>query len=371
MQIRILDSELQMSRTFGAFKLEYDTIENANGLYDIVFTHRELIQDNFDSIKKYLKSTTKIVTDISIESGNIDTFLDKYEFITKNNSFDFYLLCDTILKNKTKFNNNVKILDDFSVVFYAYLSEYSDNHMSLNNTLFADTHDGFLSLNNSCRLHRVYLLTQLLKRNFSLEKCSFLFSTGTPHGWQYNREIFIDCLDELLKQQNINSELYNTVINYKLPKILDYDNTNPLYIYNDINDLYKTILNLVSENLTGMSDGDISKDKLFTFTEKTIKPFLAKQMPLFFALPGHVNLLRNLGFDVFDDIIRHDYDAELDSVKRLDMLLDELDRLLKVDLLEFKNKNQIRFDKNYNHLFDLSKEGYQKVKSFLYEEILK
>jgi hypothetical protein len=74
---------------------------------------------------------------------------------------------------------------------------------------------------------------------------------------------------------------------------------------------------------------------------------------------------------VFDDIIRHDYDAELDSVKRLDMLLDELDRLLKVDLLEFKNKNQIRFDKNYNHLFDLSKEGYQKVKSFLYEEILK
>ena len=128
---------------------------------------------------------------------------------------------------------------------------------------------------------------------------------------------------------------------------------------------------MVSENLTGMSDGDISKDKLFTFTEKTIKPFLAKQMPLFFALPGHVNLLRNLGFDMFDDIINHNYDNELDSVKRLDMLLDELDRLLKVDLLQFKNNNQTRFDKNYNHLFDLSKEGCQKVKSFLYEEILK
>lgn len=371
MQIRILDSELQMSRIFGIFKLEYDTIENVSGLYDIVFTHRELMQDNFDSIKKYLKPTTKIVTDISVESGNIDVFLDKYEFITKNNSFDFYLLCDTTLKNKTKFNSNVKILDDFSILFHAYLNKYSDDRMSLTNTLFADTHDGFLSLNNSCRLHRVYLFTQLLKRNFSLDKCSFLFSTGTPNGWQYNRDVFIDCLDTLMKQQNINSEVYNLAINYKLPKTLDYDTTNGLYIYNDINYLYKTILNLVSENLTGMTDGDISKDKLFTFTEKTVKPFLAKQIPLFFALPGHVNLLRNLGFDMFDDIVNHEYDNELDSVKRLDMLLDELDRLLTVDLLEFKNKNQVRFDKNYDLLFNLSNKGYEKVKSFLYEEILK
>ena len=242
--------------------------------------------------------------------------------------------------------------------------------MSINNNLFADTHDGFLSLNNSCRMHRVYLFTQLLKRNFSLDKCSFLFSTGTPNGWQYNEEVFISSLDTLLKQKLINKNLYDTAKKYPLPKILDYNTKNPLYIYNDTNYLYRTILNLVSENLTGMTEGDISRENVMTFTEKTIKPFLAKQIPIFFALPNHVNLLRNLGFDMFDDIINHDYDNEIDSVKRLDLILIELERVINIDLIDFKSKNQYRFDNNYNNLFKLSDLGYQKVKSFLYQEIL-
>ena len=119
-----------------------------------------------------------------------------------------------------------------------------------------------------------------------------------------------------------------------------------------------------------MTEGDISRENVMTFTEKTIKPFLAKQIPIFFALPNHVNLLRNLGFDMFDDIINHDYDNEIDSVKRLDLILIELERVINIDLIDFKSKNQYRFDNNYNNLFKLSDLGYQKVKSFLYQEIL-
>lgn len=370
--IRILDSEIQVGRIFGSFNLEYDTIEKTDGgVYDIVFTHRELMQDNFDSIKKYLKPTTKIVTDISTESGNIDTFLDKYEIITREHPYQFYFISDTIIKNKTRFGNHVKILDDYNITFHAFLNEYSDNHMSYDNSYFADTHDGFLSLNNSCRIHRVYLFTQLLKRNLSLDKCSFLFSTGTPNGWQYNRKVFESTLDLLIDERKIDKELCNRALTYPLPKILDYDNTTATFIYNDINYLYKTILNLVSETTVGMTEGDISNENTYTFTEKTIKPFLVKQIPLFFALPGHINLLREMGFDMYDDIVNHSYDTELDSVKRLDMILDELDRLLKIDLVEFKNNNAERFDKNYNLLFKLSELGHDSIKSFLYDEILK
>jgi len=370
-KLRILDAELQMGRIFGSFKLEYDTIENANGLYDIVFTHREIMQDGFDSIKQYLKSNTKIVTDISTESGNIDTFLNKFESITSTNNHQFYFICDATIPNKNRFGSNVRILDKYEILFHAFLNEYSDNKMSIDNTLFADTHDGFISLNNSCRLHRVYLLTQLLKRNLSLEKCSFLFSTGTPNGWLYNDEVFKNSLKHLLDSNYIDLDLYNQTLNFQLPKILDYDNRKATYIYNDINDIYKTILNLVSENLTGMTEGDISDPYIITFTEKIIKPFLSKQIPLFFGLPGLIELLRKLGFDVYDDLINHSYDLELDPIKRLDLILDELDRLIQTDLLNFKNNNKDRFDSNYQLLFKLSKIGYTQLESFLYDEILK
>jgi hypothetical protein len=370
---RILDCDLQLCRTLGLFISEnsYDTLEHSNGVYDLIFTHRETFQDNFDSVKKYTKPNSKIVTDISTESGNIDDFLNVYKKIASSNPYQFYLICDAPIPNKEHYGDNVKILDSHDIVFYAYLNTSSDTFDMLQTSIDASVHNGFLSLNNSCRLHRVYLLTQLLDKNLPLDTCSFLFSTGTPHGWKYNEDVFKSCLDSLLETNIISTELYNKTFNYSLPKILDYDNINGTFIYNKLNSLYDTILNLVTENLTGMSNGDISNDKIYTFTEKTIKPFIAKQIPLFFALPGHLNVLRELGFDLFDDLIDNSYDTEMNHVKRLDLILNELEKLLKLDLIEYKKINKNRFDNNYNLLQTLTKSGEEKIKTFLYEEILK
>jgi len=46
-------------------------------------------------------------------------------------------------------------------------------------------------------------------------------------------------------------------------------------------------------------------------TEKTFKCFAWHQLPIFVATPGHVSKVRELGFDVFDDIFdRHVYDKQ-------------------------------------------------------------
>lgn len=370
---RILDCDFQLSRTFGLFIPEnsYDTFENANGLYDLIFTHREKIQDDFDSIKKYTKPNSKIITDITTESGNIDDFLIPYKNIIKSEPYQFYLICDAPIPSKEQYGDNVKILDSHDLVFYAHLNNKSDNFHILQTNVDAFIHSGFLSLNNSCRLHRVYLLTQLLDRNLPIDNCSFLFSTGTPNGWKYNEDVFKSCLDSLLETNIISNESYNRTFKYNLPKTLDYDNRESIFIHNELGDLYNIILNLVTENLTGMSSGDISNDKIYTFTEKTIKPFMAKQIPLFFALPGHLNVLRELGFDLFDDLIDNSYDMEINHVKRLDLILNELQRLMVIDLVEFKNKNKNRFDNNFKLLETLTEKGEDKIKTFLYEEILK
>ena len=60
------------------------------------------------------------------------------------------------------------------------------------------------------------------------------------------------------------------------------------------------------------------------------------QIPLFIASPGYVEQLRKLGFDLFDDIINHDYDKEDFILKRCNILYQELKRL---SLQDLKNLN--------------------------------
>ena len=92
MSKRILDFDYQLGRLFGELIYDYDNIESANGLYDVIFLHREGLQDNFKDVKKYTKSNSKIICDVTTESGNIDTYLDTLSEISSQESFDFHLL---------------------------------------------------------------------------------------------------------------------------------------------------------------------------------------------------------------------------------------------------------------------------------------
>ena len=373
---KILDFDYQLNRIFGKFisQKEYDKSDTAEGIYDIIICHREGFQDNFSNILKYANYNTKIVVDITTESGNLQMFLDDFFEKVSNHSNQFYLIIDSnidyYIYHHEFYYKNLKILQGFDLVFYAFLNKSSDNRLDNANEIFANT-NGFMSLNNSCRLHRVYLLLQLLKRNISLENCSFLFSTGGPTGSKFNKGVFEDSIEHLLTTNSITKSDVNLLKSIDLPKNLDYDLNNYTYINNQINEIYKPILNLVTENVMGMTNGDESPFKLITFTEKIIKPFLAKQIPLFIGLPGLQNELRKLGFDLFDDIIDTTYESELNPTKRIDLILNELERLLKLDLVEYKKQNEFRFENNYKLLQTLTNSGEERVKSFLYEEILK
>ena len=156
-----------------------------------------------------------------------------------------------------------------------------------------------------------------------------------------------------------------------IPLTLDYNNSNPIIdLNNTINHLYTKIVNLVTENTMGFEDDD-NEWGIVTFTEKIIKPYLAKQIPIFIGLPGLQESLRKCGFDMFDDVIDFRFEKELNPIRRISLQVDELEKILKIDLIEYKRNNQERFEHNYNLLQTLTKSGEEKVKSFLYEEILK
>ena len=89
---------------------------------------------------------------------------------------------------------------------------------------------------------------------------------------------------------------------------------------------YKAPINLVVETSSQL---DVNTWKKIFITEKTFKSIVWHQFPLWYAVPGLVQEVRNLGFDVFDDIFdNHQYDTVQDIYSRRQVVVDLLDRVL-------------------------------------------
>jgi len=87
-------------------------------------------------------------------------------------------------------------------------------------------------------------------------------------------------------------------------------------------------------------------------TEKTIKSFYYFQIPIFLSSYNHVKMLREeYDFYLFDDLIDHSYDNEIDDVKRFKMVINEINRLsnMREEITNYYKKN---IDKIlHNHFF--------------------
>ena len=81
-------------------------------------------------------------------------------------------------------------------------------------------------------------------------------------------------------------------------------------------------------------------------TEKTYKALSFRQLPVWCTVSGFVNRVRELGFDVFDDIIDHSYDNVKDPEKRINVIMKEIKRLLTLDTRQIRLNILDRLQKN-------------------------
>jgi hypothetical protein len=95
-------------------------------------------------------------------------------------------------------------------------------------------------------------------------------------------------------------------------------------------------------------------------TEKTFKAFALQQIPVWWAVPGLVDQVRILGFDLFDDIVDHAYDRVEDQQQRLDLVVNQVQRLNRTfDLTQCNNlRSQLasRLQRNFDLLQHLAKQ---------------
>ena len=98
------------------------------------------------------------------------------------------------------------------------------------------------------------------------------------------------------------------------------------------------------------------KNNNIHISEKSFKPFFYYQFPLILSTHGHIKKIKELyNLDFFDDIINHSYDNEPNQKLRLDMFVNEIERLSKIkeELINFYKNNKERFESNKQKVLDL------------------
>ena len=205
----------------------------------------------------------------------------------------------------------------------------------------------FISLNRRASEGRCRLAKKLLD---TFDHSTFFISCGSQP------DPFLDSRDNLHKIMHP----------YTLPILLDGEvgGMDEQHNHTDTS-WFSCPINVVTET-SNQTDAD-SWHEIF-ITEKSLKAFLYRQLPVFWAVPGTVQLLRDIGFDLYDDVIDHSYDNIVNEEQRLQKVISTLDNLISNnDVLNLRKRLWNRIEKNLNHLIDLSKQHATKFENYIIE----
>lgn len=125
---------------------------------------------------------------------------------------------------------------------------------------------------------------------------------------------------------------------------------------------YCTPLNIIVE--TSDTRSQDTWHSIF-ITEKTFKCFAWHQFPVWFAVPGLVQQVRNLGFDVFDDLFNnHSYDSIENPNKRMQAVVSEVKNFTEKNTTNLRFTHWKRLEQNsilVKQLHDSAEKNHSKI----------
>jgi len=182
----------------------------------------------------------------------------------------------------------------------------------------------FSCLNRNPHVHRIYNYIKLLDKNY---QNSSILSFYDIEGSDFN---------------NCYAQLDNAILEnwYKIKPTLKTQCSNDLGI--DHPAYSSAYINIVTET-TVFNDVFLS--------EKIWKPIASGQLFFVVGSQNTMQYLRELGVDVFDDIIDHSYDIDQNWKSRIDKMQESLDKLLSQDLESIFKITEIRRMHNVDNFF--------------------
>ena len=175
----------------------------------------------------------------------------------------------------------------------------------------------FCCLNRVARPHRIKLIEELYNQGIAEQG---LLSCGVSNP-EYNFDAFAD--PKWLHLFPISFDGLGLV--------------NDIAAFSASPDVMNCMINLVSESSIEKTGTHKHCWERAMLTEKTVKALTFKQLPIWFAPQYFVKYMRDLGFDVFDDIIDHyGYDRVVDPYQRLPLVVNELKKLVNKPMEELQ-----------------------------------
>ena len=214
----------------------------------------------------------------------------------------------------------------------------------------------FLCHNRRPKPHRVSLLTLLNSEGLLDESDTIDWSLtyGVPTNFNldsenfggseiFNTEYFLKSFNKLkdLKKLSFYEDQVNWFDNEK-----NYDANYHISVQSHL----ESYINIVTESHFSINSVHI--------TEKSFKPFYYFQMPLFVASHRHVEFLKKEhNLYLFEDLIDHSYDREIDHIKRLHLIVEEIKRLSKLgsEIKKYYLSNREKFIHNHNYIKEFQK----------------
>jgi len=176
----------------------------------------------------------------------------------------------------------------------------------------------FINLNNAPKQHRIVALSYLIGNNYQGHFSFIGKNSGTYPDtidtlcpWKFSQNSFVT-----------DTHIENTFAGYlKLINELDLTNGNDDNIYkhigknNNVTNFDRNLRALYQNSFVELV-AETTVEQIF-FTEKTLNSIYACNFFIILNKQGAVQHLRQIGFDVFDDIINHSYDTIADPFERM------------------------------------------------------
>jgi hypothetical protein len=277
------------------------TLNNVNIV--LLSEHESVDEENFIKLNEFLKRY------------NING--SKIHLINNNSLLNFY---------KSKHNSQINVLSTkFLPIFYSKLLNKHKIEFSTNREFL------FMCHNKRMKSHRVGILAFLKKTNIIKEvDWSFIFDSDTSIDYDLSPSLK-DEIGTILKSGEVKSK-------YEINHVFKFGDSGD-YICEDT--FRNSFVNITTE--TNFITEDIH------ITEKSFKPLFFYQIPIFLSSAFHVKNLKEIyGFDLFEDVVNHDYDNETNFKKRFSLVCDEINRIYnnRDEIKKFIINNKERFLKN-------------------------
>ena len=257
--------------------------------------------------------------------------------------FEFYkdktFILFTSLENLTLRNTNVHVIS-----WGGDLTNQRREYQKLEPVLEKNLNSGtsFINLNRNNRTHRTFILSAIYGMN--LESTGFItcmYQDQLPASITHyslpinpNHLLTFEAGFDKLKAATFSaSDSYNIYP--------EFDNNNAYNFDVSLRDYYRnSFVEVISE--TSFTES------AYLLTEKTLNSIYGCNFPILLSGMGAVGFLRNMGLDMFDDVIDHSYDSIQDPLERIYFALERNKSLLNnVELAkELWTKHKKRFENN-------------------------